>query len=193
MKRKLVNLLVPLLFVLLIGSTASGNTITVKNTNDSGPGSLRYAIASANSGDTINFKLIYPATITLTTGTLNIGTSLTISGPGPLNLAISGNNVVRVLYISSGATVRISGVTIENGVAPIGDCVFANGGGGVCNFGTLTLINSTISGNSAGYGGGILNFGTMTVTNSTVSGNVASIGPSLGDGGGICNSNHGLG
>jgi hypothetical protein len=44
-------------------------TITVTNTNDSGPGSLRDAIANASSGDTINFSLTYPATITLTCGT----------------------------------------------------------------------------------------------------------------------------
>ena len=36
---------------------AFGSTITVTNTNDSGPGSLRDVIASAASGDTINFSL----------------------------------------------------------------------------------------------------------------------------------------
>ncbi|MDD3470677.1 MAG: right-handed parallel beta-helix repeat-containing protein, partial [Thermoguttaceae bacterium] len=50
--------------------------------------------------------------------------------------------------------------------------------GGICNYGTLTVTNSTISGNTApdndGGGGGICNFGTLTVTNSTISGNTAS-------------------
>ena len=32
-------------------------TITVTNTNDSGPGSLRQALANANNGDTINFAV----------------------------------------------------------------------------------------------------------------------------------------
>ena len=36
----------------------------------------------------------------------------------------------------------------------------ARSGGGIFNDGTLTLINSTVSGNSAGIdGGGIYNFG----------------------------------
>ncbi|MGQ0620999.1 MAG: choice-of-anchor Q domain-containing protein [Panacagrimonas sp.] len=51
----------------------------------------------------------------------------------------------------------------------------AYGGGGLSNSGTVTLINSTVSGNSADYGGGLSNSGTATLTNSTVSGNSASI------------------
>ena len=43
------------------------------------------------------------------------------------------------------------------------------------NCGTLTLTNSTVSGNSATvFGGGIFNDGTLTLTNSTVSGNNAA-------------------
>jgi hypothetical protein len=50
------------------------------------------------------------------------------------------------------------------------------GGGGIYyNGGTLTVTNSTISGNSIfnGNGGGIWNAGNLTVTNSTISGNSA--------------------
>ena len=43
-------------------------TITVTNTNDSGPGSLRQALANANDGDTINFAVT--GTIGLTSGEL---------------------------------------------------------------------------------------------------------------------------
>src|SRR5690348_10989530 len=86
--------------------SVSGETLTVTNTNDSGPGSLRDAIAVANSGDTIDFS----ATGTITLGsTLTIAKDLTISGPGASSLAISGNNLVRVFYASSGH-VNISGV-----------------------------------------------------------------------------------
>ena len=62
-------------------SNALAATITVTNTNDSGSGSLRDAIASAAAGDTVNFNLTDPATITLASR-LAIGTNLTISGPG---------------------------------------------------------------------------------------------------------------
>ena len=51
-----------------IGDACESATSTVTNTNDSGAGSLRQALADANDGDTIDFNLTYPATITLTTG-----------------------------------------------------------------------------------------------------------------------------
>jgi hypothetical protein len=150
----------------------SSPTLTVTNTNDSGSGSLRDAIAIASPGSTINFSLPLPATITLTTGELLINKDLTISGPGASSLAISGNNSVGVFAINGGITVSISGVTIQNGNAgPSG------AGGGISNpQGTLTLTDSTVSGNSARDGGGLYNNGTMTVTHSTVSGNSAGFG-----------------
>src|SRR5205823_192585 len=57
-------------------------------------------------------------------------------------------------------------------------------GGGIANYGTLTVTSSTLSGNSASSynGGGIANYGTLTVTSSTLSGNSASYG------GGIANN-----
>ena len=55
-------------------------TITVTNTNDSGPGSLRQALANASDGDTINFAVT--GTIGLTSGQLLVDKNVTISGPG---------------------------------------------------------------------------------------------------------------
>ena len=57
------------------------------------------------------------------------------------------------------------------------------GGGGIWSRNTLTLTNSTVNDNTAGTsGGGIFNYGSLTITNSTVSGNTAAT-----DGGGIAN------
>jgi hypothetical protein len=172
--RLLIRIFISLLAMAVFSAVpVFANTITVTNTLDSGPGSLRDAIATAAPGDTINFSVA--GTITLNS-TLSINTSLTISGPGASNLAISGNNSVEVFAISSGATVTISGVTIENGSN-------SAGGGGISNAGTMIVTNSTLSGNFTSYaGGGILNYGTLTVTNSTLSGNSAS-----NSGGGIFN------
>jgi predicted outer membrane repeat protein len=68
--------------------------------------------------------------------------------------------------------VTISEVTVQKGR------VFGRGGG-IFSVGTLTLINSTVSGNStAGYardGGGIFSAGTLTLTNSTVSDNFSGL------------------
>src|SRR5262249_34090714 len=59
------------------------NVITVANTNDSGPGSLRQALADANDGDTVDFdSALKGQTILLTTAELVIDRNITISGPG---------------------------------------------------------------------------------------------------------------
>lgn len=150
-------------------------TTTVTSTADSGGGSLRDAVAAASSGDTVNINVT--GTITLTGGPLTISKSITISGPGASELAVSGNNAVQVFAVSSGATVAISGLTIENGTA-------SGGGGGISNAGILTVTDSIITGNTTdAFGGGIMNFGTLTLSNSTVSGNSAS----CCNGGGIYN------
>ena len=59
--------------------SVKATTITVTNTNDSGPGSLRQALADANDGDTITFAVT--GTIQLSSGELLIDNSITISGP----------------------------------------------------------------------------------------------------------------
>ena len=142
------------------------NSATVTNTNDSGAGSLRNAIANAAPGDTIDFSVT--GTITLTSGQLVIDKYLTIQGPGQELLSISGNNASRVFSINAGVTAELVGLTIKGGY-PVRE-----NGGGVVNYGTLTILNSTISDNTSGpdnVGGGIYNSGTLTVINTTVSRN----------------------
>jgi len=56
------------------------------------------------------------------------------------------------------------------------------GGGGIANGGTLTVSNSTLSGNTADYGSAILNYALLTVRDSTLSDNTAT-----DFGGGIAN------
>src|SRR6266567_2863543 len=72
----------------LVALSTQAATITVTNTNDSGVGSLRQAIADANDGDTIHFGIT--GTITLTTGELLVDKSVTISGPGAASLTVDG-------------------------------------------------------------------------------------------------------
>src|SRR4051794_8133768 len=66
--------------------------IAVKNTNDSGPDSLRAAVAVANAADSIVFQLPVHSTITLTSGELTVTKTLTIDGSMAPDLALSGNN-----------------------------------------------------------------------------------------------------
>lgn len=174
-----------------LGAPAATRYVT--NTNDTGVGSLRFVVGAAGPGDTINFTLTLPATITLTNGQIDL-VNLTINGPSSNLLTISGNNAGRVF--NTGGNVSISGVTIRDGngtgapgggvqssgVLTLTDTIVisntANNGGGVFNLGgTLTIINSTVSDNSAIYdtGGVYNNDGTTTIINSIVSNNVATL------------------
>src|SRR5262245_21293910 len=59
------------------------STLTVRTTADSGPGSLRAAIAAAAGGDTIVFdRALTGQTIALMSGELGIARDLSIVGPG---------------------------------------------------------------------------------------------------------------
>jgi hypothetical protein len=167
------------------------STLTVTSTSDGSAGSLRAEITAAQSGDTIVFspKLFRSgrtATITLTSGELDLTKNLTIQGPGAAELTISGyspaqrrggiSTDVRVFEVAPDTTVTLNGLTIAHG--------FADNGGGILNQGTLTISGCTVSGNSSVYeGGGIFNDGTLTVTGCTLSGNSAFYGAGI--------SNHG--
>lgn len=135
-----------LTLVCAVVTSVHANTITVTNTNDSGPGSLRQALADANDGDTIDFAVT--GTIGLTSGELLVNKAITISGPGAENLAINGNAKSTVFHVAPGETVTISGLTIINGYT-------TGSGDGIHNDdAALTLNNCTITGNQ---GGGIYN------------------------------------
>jgi Right handed beta helix region len=168
-----------------LSNALPADIIVVTNTNDSGPGSLRDALAIANDGDTIDATGV-SGTILLTSGELQITHNVTINGPGAVNLAVNGNTASR-MFENFASDVTISGLTITNGLPPIAD---NNGGGGILNHGELTLSDSIVS-NSVAFsnssGGGIFcdAGGTLTITNSQISSNSAG---NLVDGvgGGIC-------
>jgi hypothetical protein len=125
------------------------STLTVTNTNDKGPGSLRATITHASSGDTIVFDPgLSGQTITLTSDQLTINKNLDIEGPGACLLAISGNGTNRVFNIPQGNSVTIAGLTITQGQ---GNGI---GGGGVMVAGsTLALTNDVLSDNQASFAG----------------------------------------
>ncbi|WP_341525829.1 choice-of-anchor Q domain-containing protein [Nostoc sp. UHCC 0302] len=170
--------------------TPSTSIFTVSNTNDNGSGSLRQAILDANASwgkDIIKFDGVFTDniadTITLTSGSLFISEDLSIDGTGTNLLTISGNNTDRVFEINYDTTVDIEGLTIAGVNVSSSDFDEGNvSGGGIINFGTLTVSNSTIRDNSANYGGGVYNNGTLTLNSSTINSNSAY------QGGGIYNS-----
>src|SRR5262249_36270920 len=126
------------------------DSLTVTSAADSGPGSLRAAIAAAQSGDTIRFDpRLAGQTIRLTTGELAITKSLDIEGLGADQLPASGNHASRIFDITSGATVTIAGITMTDGLANGSAPVLASTGGAILNFGALTLANDVLSDNQA--------------------------------------------
>jgi hypothetical protein len=171
----------------------------VKNTNESGPDSLRaeIALANANPGpDTIVFDKGVGGTIKLTSGELLITDSVTINGPGANKLSVSGNNASSVFDMTTGLNVAINGLTITHGFAlglgfpvpsPFGP-VPGLLGGGILNQGSdLTLSADVLSQNvvlgtsavNVALGGGLGSLGgDLTITGCTFTGNQALGGTS---------------
>lgn len=92
-------------------------TLTVTTAADSGPGSLRDAIAAATDGDTIQFDpALNGQTIGLTSGEIAIAKNITISGPGTNLLTVArSSGTFRIFHITPGHTVTIADLTISGG------------------------------------------------------------------------------
>ncbi|MBV6396461.1 MAG: hypothetical protein HFACDABA_02059 [Anaerolineales bacterium] len=155
-------------------SPARAATISFTNLNDSGPGSLRQAIADAAPGD---FIMSSPA---LGDGTIHLASTLTIekdlsivSHPSAMPITLSGdtnnNGVgdVRVLVVNSGVTLFLDRINIKFGKA--------TEGGGILNNGTLMIHKVVMDLNSAtAFGGGaIKNNGDLDIMYSEFTGNSA--------------------
>jgi hypothetical protein len=94
--------------------SVSAATITVINTNDSCPGSLREALADANDHDTVGFDpSLNGQFITLTSTELVIDKNITIRGLGPDFLSVGSTAFLeRIFHIMPGHSVMIEGLTI---------------------------------------------------------------------------------
>jgi hypothetical protein len=125
--------------------TVNQVNLIVRNTNDSGPGSLRQAVINANNmpgNDVITFLPSLTGFITLTSGEIKVmnNGSLEIRGPGAGRMTIYGNNNSRIFY-SNQAVLTITDLTLTggNGVGE-GSTEFNKYGGAIyTNFGGLTL------------------------------------------------------
>jgi hypothetical protein len=168
--------------------TPAKGTFDVTSTADDGSaGTLRWAIAQANSAttpSTIDFDLGSPTeTITLTKGELalkNTAAAISIDGPGAAVLSISGGYASRVFEVDKGVVASLSGVTITEGVAQgLHRRFYGPPGGGLYNEGSVTISGCTLSGNSAHEGGGLFNTGTADLSDCVVSGNGSYIGGGL--------------
>ncbi|MEA3187115.1 MAG: trimeric autotransporter adhesin, partial [Chthoniobacter sp.] len=204
------------LVALILVASADAATLTVNSSADGGgtcPGvdcTLRQALATAVSGDTINFGAGI-ATITLTSGELLINKAVTISGPGANLLTVRRDpaatnfRIFETAFVALFTNITISGLTISNGSSTTGGAIYASrellsitncvisgntatSGGGIYTDpnAQVTITNSTLTGNTAVYGGAIYNVanGGVTLINSTVFGNSVT-GAADSAGGGI--------
>jgi hypothetical protein len=161
-----------------IGAYEFACVIVVSNTNDSGPGSLRQAIADSPCvNNQIEFAPeLSGATIALNTE-LSIAKNVTITGNVPIS--ISGQSNVRLFNITTSA-VTLAHLTLTDGRADGG-----HGGALLITDETtaVTLTHTTLQNNTASSGGAIYNDqGQLTIQHSTLANNQASA-----QGGGITN------
>jgi hypothetical protein len=179
--------------------------------------------------DTIQFAGGIGNTIVVATPLPVVFGNVAIIGPGAGALTISGGDTVAIFHVEETSTVTISGLTIAHARCTFGCGLLNDGtltlervavaqnaavseggasnfpeGGGILNRASLTLVESSVTGNltkaaggssqNAPQGGGIYNHttGTLTLERSLVSGNSAlgnsgGAGSTNASGGGIAN------
>jgi predicted outer membrane repeat protein len=182
----------------LADSTTADNVLTLREAILLEDGTLGRSLTAAEqaqvsgplgNNDSIQFSLpAGPQTITLTGGALQITHAVTIAGPGAANLTINAAGHDRVFLIgrdwspNPSLVVAISGLSITGGNQTYG--------GGLLNFGTLTVSNTAFANNTAGTsgGGGVYNVTALTLNNCTFTGNTVTANTA---GGGINNISSG--
>lgn len=184
---------------------AAAAPMTVNSTgdaNDASPGdgrcrtpagrcTLRAAIDEANANAGPSMKIVLPAGRYGLTGESNYppgdddnlegdldvstyGGPLEIAGAGARRTIIDGRRLDRVIGILTGR-VTIRGVTVTGGLCGCAGNWPTAGGAGIEVDDELTLVDSSVRGNTADhqFGGGITNLGSLSVIRSTIAGNKA--------------------
>jgi hypothetical protein len=159
------------------GASAPAATLAVRNCDDDGDGSLRATVAAAADGDTIDLTGLACSTITLTTGAIEFDLdTLAFQGPGRQALALDGNALDRVFLHPYGGTLSLRGMTVRNG-RNRADGFHVAGGGCIASAGYLefddVFIHGCYAGGIGAYGGALYAY-SLTLSNSTLSGNIAN-------------------
>lgn len=144
--------------------------------NDGSAGSAELTILNSTISKNITSFAgggIYNDAINGGNATLTI-TNSTVDGNGAaFNEIPSGGGEGGGIYNASGTVIITTSVVSDN-LAGVNDNFPSGDGGGISNWGIMTIIDSTITNNSTFFlGGGISNAGTLTITGSTINGNLA--------------------
>src|SRR6185503_1411706 len=151
----------------LVSSSVAHAQFSVDTLADSGVGSLRDAIVNSTA-NTNTIVISVHGTIVLSSALPALGHTTTITGPGADQLTVQGSATASPVFTTSG-TITLSKITITGGANNSG-----NGGGIAVTSGSLVLLDSVVTGNSAMIGGGIFANGTLTIRRSTVTANVGA-------------------
>jgi len=176
--------------LMALGANAADFPVT--NNANTGPGSLREAIAGANASadaeDTINFSPTSPGTISILTPLANIGTTLTIDGAGatPTDLRVSGQGAGSALYQIDNARVLTlidapfdsgdivlgtsSGIVFDTSVDQLVDQAIRDAVGGSGRLEKLGDAELTLTGPNTYTGGTTVSAGTLVVTSTSLPG-----------------------
>jgi hypothetical protein len=180
-----------------IANAASGNhfahpqgSIVVTSCADSGTGSLRAAVQADSGGDPIDLSQLSCSQITLTSGAIHAAQNLTLLGPGSGLLTIDGNSNDRIFAEeAAGATLAISGMTLQNGHGAdvSGGCIYSSGPV-VLDDAVVTgcsVVGQGASGAVYYVGGGLYVKGNFTATGSRIVGNEVYASTVSAYGGGV--------
>ena len=155
--------------------------------NRTAQGTLRQTIQNANAivgaptvsvpANTYTLAIAGTGEESARAGDLDVTDAVTLAGAGAPTTIINGNAIDRVFHVFANTTT--TGVTVQGGNLGTG---VEGGGIYIDNAAVVNLTEVAIQNNTGKHGGGIYNKnGTLTVTESTISGNAAA----NGQGGGL--------
>ena len=147
-----------LLFSVFAAGNSYAATFTVTKIEDTNDGvcdsdcSLREAVGTSASGDTIVFSELFnsPHTITLMLGDMAFTKDLAFIGTGRDNVVVSANNSgTGIFYITGGAHVSITGMSFRDG--NVGQQSTTDALGGAIRLGgsTLNVTDASLTNNRA--------------------------------------------
>jgi predicted outer membrane repeat protein len=173
-----------------VGVAADCTDVTLNNC------SLRDAVTAANSAggdDTINFNLVTPTSIALTTP-VSVTGNVTVDGPGlPTDLILNGGSISGIFSVTGATThltardLGIQNTAVNSAISTVGsgpldiiNMLFSAGtadeGAAIHAGNTVSVTDSTFSNNTAASNGGAISVGTsaLTITNSDFTNNHAT-------------------
>lgn len=166
----------------------------VTNFDSAGAGSFPQAIQDSNNSTDASSDIYIQGgasgTVSLTAALPQLTKDITIHGSGMNNFTVArstaaGTPIFRIFDIAAGAHCSLIGMTISNGSAVGLGMLDANDGGGIRNYGSLSLNQVALIGNAAGRNGGAIaneNGANLAVADSDLHDNQA-----MSAGGGVYN------